>query len=665
MSSLGFCLVPCTSKLSRSGIMGRPLVNTSPTRPTVPASFSMTATRPDEKSAAEGRFEGEYAPVVANPKRVPHDLEDAFALEDEMATGVIESRCGLTWDAQQVETYDGTLGVTRAFVDEHEAAVGVLRWRPDIQDRYKNPGNVAGVRWCTGTMVSHDIFLSAGHCFDFRPGGFVFPRRDDGSAIPNSELVRELTVEFNHQRDPSGNIRQPVAYPVEALVENVFESGVDFGMVRLGRTNNRLPGEEFGITRVSDVDASIGDMCCIIGHPAGRPKSVEAGTVDRKTPLRLGYGDIDTMGGNSGSGILRSTSGDIVGVHTNGGCTSGGGFNSGMKISAILERSPTLRRIAREMQWGNVMRIPGWYGNHNQGGGITFGSVSSDKATDLIAMHIDNPSGGNSGYYRLGKNVRKLPSGSFRIDEWTDPIKVPGWFGSHNAGGGVAYGNIKSSTSKDLIIFSIDNPRGGNHGYYRIGYGLDSDGKITGGWSDVIQVPGWFGNHNQGGGIDVGHIRSSTSKDLVVMHLDNPSRSNAAYYRVGFDVGPDGEARGGWTDPMKVPGWFGWENQGGGVALFDTNGNGKLDIIIFHIDNPRADNHGYYRVGFDLNIKGEVTGGWSTLKEVPGWFGSENEGGGVAVHHFGPGDPSMAVFNIDNPRRDNHGYVRFGTGSLI
>jgi V8-like Glu-specific endopeptidase len=77
------------------------------------------------------------------------------------------------------------------------------------------------------------------------------------------------------------------------------------------------------------------------------PKRIEAGTVLALADNRIEYDDIDTLGGNSGSSILSSPDGAIVGVHTEGGCAeSGGGANSGMRISRLLEESPVLRKIA-------------------------------------------------------------------------------------------------------------------------------------------------------------------------------------------------------------------------------------------------------------------------------------------------------------------------------
>lgn len=55
---------------------------------------------------------------------------------------------------------------------------------------------------------------------------------------------------------------------------------------------------------------------------------------------------------------------------------------------------------------------------------------------------------------------------------------------------------------------------------------------------------------------------------------------------------------GGWSRAIPIAGWWGNDNQGGGIAAFDINGKGRPDLVVFHIDNPAGDNHGYYRVIF-------------------------------------------------------------------
>jgi hypothetical protein len=75
----------------------------------------------------------------------------------------LESQCGAADDSQPVEQYDGTLGVTTAFVNNNQRPVGQLQWNDNLASIYTNPGNVSGVRWCTGTLITNDLFLTAGH----------------------------------------------------------------------------------------------------------------------------------------------------------------------------------------------------------------------------------------------------------------------------------------------------------------------------------------------------------------------------------------------------------------------------------------------------------------------------------------------------------------------
>jgi hypothetical protein len=150
-----------------------------------------------------------------------------------------------------------------------------------------------------------------------------------------------MHVNFNYQVDTNGNLQTAVVFAVEELLEYRLGS-LDFAIVRLARA----PGRQFGVGKVAQRDANQGDMLCIIGHPAGVPKRIEAGPLTSFSGDRLLYNDIDTLGGNSGSAIWHSPSGTIVGVHTNGGCaTSGGGSNSGLRIARILEESPILQSL--------------------------------------------------------------------------------------------------------------------------------------------------------------------------------------------------------------------------------------------------------------------------------------------------------------------------------
>lgn len=276
-------------------------------------------------------------------------------------------------------------------------------------------------------------------------------------------------------------------------------------------------------------------------------------------------------------------------------------------------------------------------------------------------MHIDAPSGANAGYYRVGKNLRRDPSsGSYRVSQWRGPYRVPGWFGDHNQGGGIAVANLHGGSQRDVVVFHIDNPRGENRGYYRVGRRLSANGAVRGGWTGPLRVPGWFGSNNADSDIAIGSIRGKGSRDIVVVHVDDPRGENAAYYRVGFDLRGDGSVRGGWSPVRKVPGWFGSSTAGVGVTLADTTGNGKQDIIVYHIDDPKRSNFAYFRRGVNPDAFGNVQT-WSAPVKVPGSIGHESDGGGIAATRLADGTGVVAVYNIDDPRGSNRGYLRFAS----
>src|SRR5205823_727384 len=81
---------------------------------------------------------------------------------------------------------------------------------------------------------------------------------------------------------------------------------------------------------------------------------------------------------------------------------------------------------------------------------------------------------------------------------------------------------------------------------------------------------------------------------------------------------------------QTVPDWFSWENQGADITIADLSGNGQRDLVVLMIDNPPQQNRGLYRVGKNLDANGNVAQ-WTPWIEIPDWFSSENQGGGVAV----------------------------------
>ncbi|MCA1836711.1 MAG: serine protease, partial [Actinobacteria bacterium] len=212
----------------------------------------------------------------------------------------IESICGGIDDSQPAEQYDGTQGVTKDFVSQHQAPVGQVQWNANLGTKYQHPGDVSGVRWGSGTLIGWDLFLTAGHLFDQTGGGWTRPLANGTSnVISPAEIARNMHVNFNYQVDPQGNMRTEQRFAITDLLEYRV-GGLDYAIVRL----EGVPGATFGQTGISTTDAAVGNMLCIIGHPNGLPKRVHSGPASAVHDQWVDYNTLDTLGGNSGSGIL-------------------------------------------------------------------------------------------------------------------------------------------------------------------------------------------------------------------------------------------------------------------------------------------------------------------------------------------------------------------------
>src|SRR4029077_11490099 len=131
--------------------------------------------------------------------------------------------------SQDVERYDGSLGPTVDFVARYRGPTGQIQGN-DIQDSAflsNSPSSqfVKNVRWCTGTLIRNDMFLTAGHCLAPQTGlnGWVTPTHQvNGKSTPYSsaELAPLMHVNFNYEVDPaSGYPRVPDVCPVLRLLE--------------------------------------------------------------------------------------------------------------------------------------------------------------------------------------------------------------------------------------------------------------------------------------------------------------------------------------------------------------------------------------------------------------------------------------------------------------
>jgi len=155
--------------------------------------------------------------------------------------------------------------------------------------------------FCSGSLVGANLILTAGHCVK------------DASECTNVRFV------FGY------SVKQAGKYPVSVASQEVYgckriisrkqeAAGSDYALIE---TDRPVVGHEVLKLQRSRV-AAVGDSVTVIGHPSGLPTKVAAGGKVRKVSSTFVTTNLDTYGGNSGSAVFNSDSGEIVGVLVRG-----------------------------------------------------------------------------------------------------------------------------------------------------------------------------------------------------------------------------------------------------------------------------------------------------------------------------------------------------------
>jgi V8-like Glu-specific endopeptidase len=156
--------------------------------------------------------------------------------------------------------------------------------------------------FCSGFLVGPDIFVTAGHC--------VVDQNDCDS------ISMVFDYAYNTPASDPTLVHPDNVYNCKELINRKQEeTGADYAVVRLDRPvvgRTPLPFRSDG--KVDD-HASL----TMIGYPVGIPAKIDAEKIIRDNATN-GYfvSDTDSYGGNSGSAVFNSATGQVEGVLVRG-----------------------------------------------------------------------------------------------------------------------------------------------------------------------------------------------------------------------------------------------------------------------------------------------------------------------------------------------------------
>lgn len=161
---------------------------------------------------------------------------------------------------------------------------------------------------CSGFLVSETVLVTAGHCVRSSP-------YSDHEDCGKYKYVFGYATENQGQTEysvPSENV-----FTCKRIIKSVLDAGtkMDYAVIELDRpvvNRKAMPFRKNG--KVQD-----GQELVVIGHPSGLPTKIADGAFVRENSQRVYFkANLDTYGGNSGSAVFNTTTGEIEGILVRG-----------------------------------------------------------------------------------------------------------------------------------------------------------------------------------------------------------------------------------------------------------------------------------------------------------------------------------------------------------
>lgn len=279
------------------------------------------------------------------------------------------------------------------------------------------------------------------------------------------------------------------------------------------------------------------------------------------------------------------------GNSTSGGDLALGSFAGGTDAILFHVDNPSganmgYYRVAKNLGTpGSPVAIPGWWGDHTAGAGASIADIDKNGKQDLLVLWVDDPSGGNRVFTRIGYDL----DGNGNPARWGDPVQQTGlWIGNSTHGADVGLADVDNNGTLDLIFAAVDGTTD-NPVHLQVGLNLDANGRPAGYKAD--QIVGYVGSERCNDiGLAARDLDGDGTPDAVVSWHDDDKTQK--YFIVhGLN------ANGGYSyvgTNHTLWSHMGSSSEALGIAVSNVASDGTATMIHFHVDDGDGGNAGYF-----------------------------------------------------------------------